>query len=218
MVLKLHSSPNTNNFPFFKKRILEIIGVILFITSFLLFASILSFNVNDPSFSHLSDNVPHNILGKYGAYSSDVLLNLFGAATVIIFLIGFAWASQLFFKKRITYLWLRLIFVPISITSCSIALDIIKLNGMWPINSGIGGLVGKYSSLYLINLGHHLEYLIPQIYITIFFSFVTLVSLNLCLGLSKEDWIKFSNFIFSTLHKLLLFIVKIFDFFFLWVN
>ena len=101
MVLKLHSSPNTNNFPFFKKRILEIIGVILFITSFLLFASILSFNVNDPSFSHLSDNAPHNILGKYGAYSSDVLLNLFGAATVIIFLIGFAWASQLFFKKRI---------------------------------------------------------------------------------------------------------------------
>ena len=193
-------------------------GVILFITSFLLFASILSFNVNDPSFSHLSDNVPHNILGKYGAYSSDVLLNLFGAATVIIFLIGFAWASQLFFKKRITYLWLRLIFVPISITSCSIALDIIKLNETWPINSGVGGLVGKYSSLYLINLGHHLEYLIPQIYITIFFSFVTLVSLNLCLGLSKEDWIKFSNFIFSTLHKLLLLIVKIFDFFFLWVN
>ena len=218
MVLKLHSSPNTNNFPFFKKRILEIIGVILFITSFLLFASILSFNVNDPSFSHLSDNAPHNILGKYGAYSSDVLLNLFGAATVIIFLIGFAWASQLFFKKRITYLWLRLIFIPISITSCSIALDIIKLNGIWPINSGVGGLVGKYSSLYLINLGHHLEYLIPQIYITIFFSFVTLVSLNLCLGLSKEDWVKFSNFIFSTLHKLLLLIVKIFDFFFLWVN
>ena len=218
MVLKLHSSPNTNNFPFFKKRILEIIGVILFITSFLLFTSILSFNVNDPSFSHLSDNAPHNILGKYGAYSSDVLLNLFGAATVIIFLIGFAWASQLFFKKRITYLWLRLIFVPISITSCSIALDIIKLYGMWPINSGVGGLVGKYSSLYLINLGHHLEYLIPQIYITIFFSFVTLVSLNLCLGLSKEDWVKFSNFIFSTLHKLLLLIVKIFDFFFLWVN
>ena len=103
MVLKFNSSANPSNFHFFKKRFLETIGIILFITSFLLLASILSFNINDPSFSYLNDNASHNILGKSGAYLSDILLNLFGAATVIIFLIGFAWASQLFFKKT-TYI------------------------------------------------------------------------------------------------------------------
>ena len=100
------------------------------------------------------------------------------------------------FQKKITYLWIRLIFTPISIISCSISLDIIKLNETWPISSGVGGLVGKYSSLYLINLGHHLGYSMPQIYIAVLFGCLTLFSVNLCLGFSKEDWLKFSNFIF----------------------
>ena len=218
MVLKFNSSANSSNFHFFKKRVLETIGIILFITSFLLLASILSFNINDPSFSYLNDNASHNILGKSGAYLSDILLNLFGAASVIIFLIGFAWGSQLLFKKKITYLWTRLIFVPISIISCSISLDIIKLNETWPISSGVGGLVGKYSSLYLINFGHHLDYSIPQTYIAVLFGCLTLFSVNLCLGFSKEDWLKFSNFIFLALHKFFIFIIKIFNFILLCFN
>ena len=212
MVLKLNSSVDSNNFPFFKKRVSESIGIILLITSFLLFTSILSFNINDPSFSHLNENIPNNILGKFGAYTSDMLLNLFGVSSIIIFFIGLAWGFQLFFRKQLTYLWIRLIFTPISVVSCSIALNIIEFKETWPISSGVGGIVGKYSSLYLINFAHHLNYSISQTYITILFSFLTLISLNLTLGFSKEDWVKLSNFIFSILHKIILFIIKIFDF------
>ena len=90
MVLKLNSSANPQNYPFFKKRLLESIGLLIFTASFVLFLSVLSFNNNDPSFTNLTDNTTQNIIGKYGAYSSDMLLNLFGAGSIVIFLIGFA--------------------------------------------------------------------------------------------------------------------------------
>ena len=208
MVLKLNSSANSSNFPFFKKRILESIGLILFLFSLVLFASILSFNINDPSLSHFNDNTPQNIFGKYGSYMSDVLLNLFGAASIIIFFIGFAWGLQLLLKKKITHLWLRLIFVPITLTSCSISLDIIKLGESWPLNVGVGGLIGKYSSFYIINFINNFDYVMPQIYISILFGFLTFFSFNISLGLAKEEWLKLSNIFFVFLQKILSFTIK----------
>ena len=70
MVLKFNSS-NYTQLPFFKRKLLETIGLILLILSLGVAASILTFDVNDTSFSYISDNNnSNNILGKYGAYTS----------------------------------------------------------------------------------------------------------------------------------------------------
>jgi len=212
MVLKLNSSANPENYPFFKKRLLESIGILIFVLSLVLFLSVLSFNNNDPSFTNLTDNTTQNIIGKYGAHSSDMLLNLFGAGSIIIFLIGFAWGAQLFFKKKINFLWIRLIFAPITIISCSIALNVITLSESWPLSTGVGGIIGKYSSFYLISFFQQFDYIISQTYISIFFSFITLVSLNLSMGFNQEDWSKFSNILFLILKKIFITISKIFSF------
>ena len=212
MVLKLNSSANPENYPFFKKRLLESIGILIFVLSLVLFLSVLSFNNNDPSFTNLTDNTTQNIIGKYGAHSSDMLLNLFGAGSIIIFLIGFAWGAQLFFKKKINFLWIRLIFAPITIISCSIALNVITLSKSWPLSTGVGGIIGKYSSFYLISFFQQFDYIISQTYISILFSFITLVSLNLSMGFNQEDWSKFSNILFLILKKIFITILKIFSF------
>jgi len=212
MVLKLNSSANPQNYPFFKKRLLESIGLLIFTASFVLFLSVLSFNNNDPSFTNLTDNTTQNIIGKYGAYSSDMLLNLFGAGSIVIFLIGFAWGAQLFFKKKINFLWIRLIFTPITILSCSIALNIITLSKSWPLSTGVGGIIGKYSSFFLISFFQQFDYIISQTHISIFFGFITLFSLNLSMGFNQEDWSKFSNILFLILKKIFITISKTFSF------
>ncbi len=212
MVLKLNSSANPQNYPFFKKRLLESIGLLIFTASFVLFLSVLSFNNNDPSFTNLTDNTTQNIIGKYGAYSSDMLLNLFGAGSIVIFLIGFAWGAQLFFKKKINFLWIRLIFTPITILSCSIALNIITLSKSWPLSTGVGGIIGKYSSFFLISFFQQFDYIISQTHISIFFGFMTLFSLNLAMGFNQEDWSKFSNILFLILKKIFITISKTFSF------
>ncbi len=175
MVLKFNNSAYYSNIPFFKRKFLEIIGLILLIISSGIAASIITFDINDPSFSYLSDSTASNILGKYGAYISDLLIKLFGASSVLIFLIGFVWGLKLFIHKKITFFWLRLIFVPITLLSASAALNI---ENIFNLNLEGGGIVGKYTFLYIENFLQIINFKIGQIYISIFFFLIAFFSFN----------------------------------------
>ena len=205
MVLKFNNSANYTHIPFFKKRLLEAIGLILLIISTIIAASIITFDINDPSFSYLSDSATNNILGKYGAYTSDLLIKLFGASSVLIFLISFAWGLKLFIHKKITFFWLRLIFVPITLLSTSIALNI---ENIFNINLEGGGIVGKYTFLYITNFLQHINFEISQIYISILFFLIAFFSCNFSLGLNQSDWIKTSNYIFSSFKYITFLFIK----------
>ena len=206
MVLKFNNSANYTHIPFFKKRLLEAIGLILLIISTIIAASIITFDINDPSFSYLSDSATNNILGKYGAYTSDLLIKLFGASSVLIFLISFAWGLKLFIHKKITFFWLRLIFVPITLLSTSIALNI---ENIFNINLEGGGIVGKYTFLYITNFLQHINFEISRIYISILFFLIAFFSFNFSLGLNQSDWIKTSNYIFSSFKYITFLFIKL---------
>ena len=206
MVLKFNNSANYTHIPFFKKRLLEAIGLILLIISTIIAASIITFDINDPSFSYLSDSATNNILGKYGAYTSDLLIKLFGASSVLIFLISFAWGLKLFIHKKITFFWLRLIFVPITLLSTSIALNI---ENIFNINLEGGGIVGKYTFLYITNFLQHINFEISRIYISILFFLIAFFSFNFSLGLNQLDWIKISNYIFSSIKYVTFLFIKL---------
>ena len=74
MVLKFNNSANYTEIPYFKRKLLETVGLILLIVSLAVAASIITFDINDPSFSYLTDNNVNNVFGKYGAYTSDLLI------------------------------------------------------------------------------------------------------------------------------------------------
>ena len=206
MVLKFNNSPDFSNIPFFKKRLLEIIGLILLIISTVIAASIITFNINDPSFSYLSDSATSNIFGKYGAYTSDLLIKLFGVSSILIFFIGFVWGLKLFIHKKITFLWLRLIFVPITLISTSTTLNIEKI---FSFNLEGGGIVGKYTFLYITNFLQYINFEISQIYISISFFLISFCSFNFSLGLNQSDWIKISNSMFSSIKYIFSLFIKL---------
>ena len=206
MVLKFNNSADFSNIPFFKKRLLEIIGLILLIISAAIATSIITFNVNDPSFSYLSDSATSNVFGKYGAYTSDLLIKLFGASSILIFFIGFVWGLKLFIYKKITFLWLRLIFVPITLISTSTTLNIEKI---FSVNLEGGGIVGKYTFLYITNFLQYINFEISQIYISILFFLISFCSFNFSLGLNQSDWIKISNSMFSSMKYIFSLFIKL---------
>ena len=206
MVLKFNNSADFSNIPFFKKRLLEIIGLILLIISAAIATSIITFNVNDPSFSYLSDSATSNVFGKYGAYTSDLLIKLFGVSSILIFFIGFVWGLKLFIYKKITFLWLRLIFVPITLISTSTTLNIEKI---FSVNLEGGGIVGKYTFLYITNFLQYINFEISQIYISILFFLISFCSFNFSLGLNQSDWIKISNSMFSSMKYIFSLFIKL---------
>ena len=215
MVLKFNNSADFSNIPFFKKRLLEIIGLILLIISTVIAASIITFNINDPSFSYLSDSATSNIFGKYGAYTSDLLIKLFGVSSILIFCIGFVWGLKLFIHKKITFLWLRLIFVPITLISTSTTLNIEKI---FSVNLEGGGIVGKYTFLYITNFLQYINFEISQIYISISFFLISFCSFNFSLGLNQSDWIKISNSMFSSIKYTFFLFIKLINLIIVFTN
>jgi len=215
MVLKFNNSSNFTNIPFFKRRILETIGLILLVISTGIAASIITFDINDSSFSYLSDNTFNNILGKKGAYISDLLIKLFGTSSVLIFLIGFAWGLKLFIHKKIRFFWLRLIFVPITLLSTSTALNIenifnIKLEG--------GGIIGKYTFLYVTNFLQYINFEISQTYISLLFFLIAFFSFNFSLGLTQSDWVKISNYIFLIIKYITSLLIRLLNLIIIFTN
>ena len=208
MVLKFNNSANYTEIPYFKRKLLETVGLILLIVSLAVAASIITFDINDPSFSYLTDNNVNNVFGKYGAYTSDILIKFFGAGSVLIFLTGFVWGLKLFIHKRITFFWLRLIFLPITLVSASIALN---TENIFNSNLEGGGLVGKYTYLYITSLLQYINFEISQIYIAIFFFSISFFSFNFTLGLNQSDWIKVSNYIFLIFKYISSLCIKLFN-------
>ena len=208
MVLKFNSSVNPSNIPFYKKRLYESIAIFLLIVSFSIAISLISFNSNDPSFSYLSDNNTQNVLGKYGAYTSDLLIKFFGVSSIIIFVTGFVWGIKLFIYKNIPFFWLRLIFLPITLVACSISFDTINI---FNTNPEAGGIVGKYTFLYLKNFSENINLDINEQIINMFFAIIAFLSFNFAIGLNQTEWIKISNSLFLYTKKILILFLKIFN-------
>ena len=215
MVLKFNNSANYTEIPYFKRKLLETIGLILLTVSIAVAVSIITFDINDPSFSYLTDKNVNNVFGKYGAYTSDILIKFFGAGSVLIFLTGFVWGLKLFIHKKITFFWLRLIFLPITLITASIALN---TDNIFNSNLEGGGIVGKYTYLYINNYLEYINFEINQIYIAIFFFSISFFCFNFTLGLNQSDWIKVSNFIFLMVKYLLSLFVKLFNLILVFIN
>ena len=215
MVLKFNNSANYTEIPYFKRKLLETIGLILLTLSIAVAVSIITFDINDPSFSYLTDKSFNNIFGKYGAYTSDILIKFFGAGSVLIFLTGFVWGLKLFIHKKITFFWLRLIFLPITLITASIALN---TDNIFNSNLEGGGIVGKYTYLYINNYLEYINFEINQIYIAIFFFSISFFCFNFTLGLNQSDWIKVSNFIFLMVKYVSSLFVKLFNLILVFIN
>ena len=206
MVLKFNNSASYSQLPFFKKRMLESIGLILLIVSSAIALSIITFDTNDPSFSYLTDSNINNLLGKHGAYTSDLLIKFFGASSILIFITGFVWGLKLFIHKKISFFWLRLIFLPIALISTSTTLNI---ENIFNLNLESGGIVGKYTVLYTTSFLENINFEINQFYISIIFFLIAFFSFNFSLGLNQTDWVKISNYSFLGLKYLLIFLKKL---------
>ena len=63
---------------FFKKRIIETVGLLIILLSFFLLLSLLTYYPEDQYFSSQENIKIHNLLGSYGSFISDLILQSFG--------------------------------------------------------------------------------------------------------------------------------------------
>ena len=81
-----------NIISFLRKRAIELIGVLLIVSSVLLSISFFTYSPDDPTLIYNSENIPiNNLLGIYGGITADFLLQSFGLISFLLLITFTSW-------------------------------------------------------------------------------------------------------------------------------
>ena len=117
-------------------------GVTLLVGLTLVWASLATWSVLDPSLTHATANAPRNLLGPLGAIVSDLLLQTFGLAAVLALLAPMYWSAELISDRRLALGRTKLGFYPLSVLAIAGGLSSLPIFGAWPLHHGFGGAIG----------------------------------------------------------------------------
>ena len=119
----------------------EFIGIFLLLVAVLLVICLFSYNSSDSSFNVLSSKVPDNSIGKLGAYTSDLLFQVFGFSAFIFPVPLFILSWKFIFGREIHTPYLRALGLFLLIIGISAVLQLVPIK-MRDANLKPGGLTG----------------------------------------------------------------------------
>ncbi len=121
---------------------LRLIGFLILGAIALAFISYATWSVDDPSFSYATDKQPSNWLNFPGAVFSDIWMQFFGLAGIVMLVPPSIWAWGLLFRQTPDAWPLRII----SLFGAGILLagifSFLPITQSWPLPTGLGGFLG----------------------------------------------------------------------------
>ena len=127
---------------FLRRRLMELIGAALAAAGVMLLMAIFTFNAGDPSLNHATGTPPANLMGLPGAYISDLLLQTFGLAIVLVPVALITWGVRLLRTHHLGFFSLRLSLLLLAVLMMSVGCEGLGDVGGAATHAGAGGLVG----------------------------------------------------------------------------
>jgi S-DNA-T family DNA segregation ATPase FtsK/SpoIIIE len=120
----------------------ELLGVALIVLSVTSALALVTWSVQDPSFSHATSAPVRNLLGRPGAIASDLLMQIFGLASMVLVLPIMVWGWRLITHRLLDREILRFaLWVAGTILTAAFASCLPK-TAAWPLPTGLGGVAG----------------------------------------------------------------------------
>ncbi len=174
---------------FLRRRSVETIGLALILAAALLAAALASYNPADPSLNRAAAMAPRNLLGLPGAFTADLLLQTFGAASGLIVVTLAAWAWRIGSHRGLPWWWLNLAMTPFTLLVGSVMAAGLPVPARWPLDTGLGGAVGDvFLHLKLSPLLADVGVPAAPLVVAAIAAAITLLLLPLTLGLSFSEW------------------------------
>ncbi|TIL69368.1 FtsK/SpoIIIE family DNA translocase [Mesorhizobium sp.] len=127
---------------FARRQVGRLLGAGLFALVAFGVASLATWNVADPSFSHATDNVVTNAMGYVGAVFSDLAIQFFGLAAVAALVPAVVWGFLLFSARGVDRLPKRgLAWFGYAVLAAAMAGCVVPPK-TWPLPTGLGGVFG----------------------------------------------------------------------------
>jgi S-DNA-T family DNA segregation ATPase FtsK/SpoIIIE len=125
-----------------RRRVGECCGIALLMVALLLTVALATWSVQDPSLSHATDAPVRNWLGRSGAIFSDLSVQLFGLASIMLVLPVAAWGWRLVTHRAPGRRWLRLVFWIVALALSAAFASCLPRTIGWPLPAGMGGVTG----------------------------------------------------------------------------
>src|SRR5471030_2175245 len=127
---------------FLRRRMMELVGAVIAVMGVMLLMAIFTFNTADPSLNHATGVAPANLIGLPGAYVSDLLLQTFGLAIVLVPVALITWGVRMLRTHHLGFFGLRLSLLLLALLMMSVACVGMGDVGGAATHAGPGGLVG----------------------------------------------------------------------------
>jgi S-DNA-T family DNA segregation ATPase FtsK/SpoIIIE len=127
---------------FARRQAGRVVGLCLFAFVAFAIASLATWNVADPSFSHATDNIVTNAMGYPGAVFSDLAMQFFGLSAVAALVPAVVWGFLLFSARGVDRLpkrglaWFGFALLAAAMAGCVVP------PRTWPLPAGLGGVAG----------------------------------------------------------------------------
>jgi S-DNA-T family DNA segregation ATPase FtsK/SpoIIIE len=127
---------------FLRRQLMRFVGLALLGFCGFAVASLATWNVADPSFSHATSNAVTNAMGYPGAVLSDLAMQFFGLAAVAGLLPAFAWGLFFVAARGMDRLPRRGAAWFAATVLCAALAGCIGAPDTWPLPTGLGGVAG----------------------------------------------------------------------------
>ena len=124
------------------RRCAELTGLALVLGCAALATALMTWSVQDPSLNHATSAPTRNWLGSAGAISADLVMQLFGLASVVLLVPVASWAWRLLTARRLERLGLRLLLWALGTIAAAAVFALLPVTDRWPLPTGLGGVIG----------------------------------------------------------------------------
>lgn len=128
-----------------RNRTAELSGAALLAFALFVAVAMISYNPIDPSNNVATDAPVSNWAGYPGAFMSDLVMQFFGLAGILLVLVPLAWGVKLVRQKHLPMPSIRVATLLLAIPAFAALLKWIEAPVRWPNPQGLGGLVGAVS-------------------------------------------------------------------------
>ncbi len=127
---------------FLARRLAECAGIALLVGLGALGVALATWSVQDPSLNHATSARVHNLLGAPGAIIADLIMQMFGLASLTIMLPLAFWGWRLVTARSLPRVAMRLLLL-LSGSLCAAGVaSLLPVSAHWPLPTGLGGVVG----------------------------------------------------------------------------
>jgi len=172
---------------FFIKRLAELFGILLIITSILLFISLISYSPEDPNFIFQENREIKNFLGFRGSFIADIFFQSIGIISLLIpFSLLFTGIS-ITINKKLTIIIENIFFIILYTVVATFFFGIFHKETYWLIINGNNGFIGDLMSETIIadflKINKTLSYYFLTFFILLFFLLSSNFKISLILNL-----------------------------------